>query len=140
MGLTKKIINGVGKMGKAFTTENNIANGGGLSSILVPRKLNLKGGVAAIGVVGGATVISEGFKGNSRARMGKISYGDGMARMTDSFNSGVVGAMHQASGGDPEVFSDMASGVLKSPTLSGRIDDFGANPGMISALYNMGGR
>lgn len=142
-GLTKKIISGLGSglwsAGKSMVKPNTIADGGGLSSLLVPVKVNKRGGLAAISVVGGASLISNGATGNSKARMGAISYGDGMARMTDSFTTGGVEAMRRVSGGDYEAFSEMAGEALQSPTLAGQIDDFGANPGMIAALYGMGG-
>lgn len=138
-GMTKKILSGLGSAGKSMIKPNNIANGGGLSSLLMPIKVNKRGGVAAIGLVGGVSLISNGASGNSKARMGTISYGDGMARMTDSFTTGGVEAMRRASGGDYEVFSEMAGDALQSPTLVGQLDDFGANPGMIAALYGMNG-
>ncbi len=138
-GLTKKALSGLWSAGKNLTKPNNMSNGGGLSSIFVPRKVNFGGGMAAVGVVGGASLISNGATGNSKARMGAISYGDGMARMTDSFTTGGVEAMRRASGGDYEAFSEMAGDALQSSTLAGQIDDFGANPGMIAALYGMGG-
>lgn len=139
-GMKKKIIEGLGKAGKDFTKPNTVENGGGLSALLVPRKLNAKGGLALMGAATGGILISEGARGNSRARAGTISYGDSMARMTNSFNTGVVDAMQRSSGGDYEEFSEMAKDVLQSPSALTQLDDFGANPGMISALYNMGGK
>ncbi len=134
MGIAKKVLKG---FGSTFTTENTIANGGGLSSLLVPRKLNKKGGALLVGAVGAATMVQEGAKGNSKAKIGRVSYGESMSRMTGVFGTGAAQAMRSASGGDYEVFSDMASGVLESPNLVTQLDDFGANPAMISALYNM---
>lgn len=135
-GMTKKILK---TLGKEFTTANNIANGGGLSSIAVPRKLSTTGGFALMGAATLGIGGYEAVKGNSKARTGVISYGEGMSRMTNTFNTGVTEAMQRVSDGDYEVYSDMAKGVLDSGSLSGLIDDFGANPGMIAALYNMGG-
>ena len=57
--------------------------------------------------------------------------------MTKSFNTGSVSAMHKASKGNYAAFSDMAEEVVNHTGLS--IDDYGASPALISALYNMGG-
>ena len=48
--------------------------------------------------------------------------------------------MHRVSGGNPGIFSDFAEEVVSSPGVTGKIDDYGATPELISALYNMGGR
>ena len=138
-GLKKKILNGLGSFGKTLIQPNNMDNGGGLSSIFVPVKVTKRGGAVAVGAVAAVSMIGNGASENSKNRMGEISYGDGMARMTDAFNNGSVEAMKRASGGDYEAFSEMAGEALKSPSLVGQIDDFGANPGMIAALYGMGG-
>jgi hypothetical protein len=82
----------------------------------------------------------EGLSQRNKAMLGKVSYADGPARMTNSFTSGVVDAMHKASDGNPAVFADMASSVVKGPGMTGAIETYGATPELISALYNMGGR
>lgn len=138
-GMTKRILKGLGSLGKSMTQPNNMDNGGGLSSIFVPRKVNLKGGRAAVGVITTASLISGGASARSKSKMGEISYGDGMARMTDAFNTGGVEAMKRISHGDYEAFSEMAGDALQDTSLTSKIDDFGANPGMIAALYGMGG-
>ena len=125
------------EVGEALTKPNTIENGGGLSSLLIRRRLNATGGMAVVGTVGAVTLASEGIKGHNRATLGRVSYGEGMARMTNSFTTGVVPAMKRASGGNYEVFSDMAEEVVTHPMS---LDDYGASPALISALYNMGGR
>lgn len=140
MAMESKILKGVKTVGKALTSSNTIENGGGLSSLIVRRKFNTAGGLTAVGIVGGATLVSEGLKGHNRAKLGRVSYGDGPARMTNSFTTGAVQAMKRASGGNYAAFSDMAEEVVASPGLTGMIDDYGASPELISALYNMGGR
>jgi hypothetical protein len=129
-GLAKGILN-------TFTMPNKMDNGGGFSSLLIRRRLNPVGGLTVMGVAGGAALFNEGLKGRNRAALGRVSYSDGMARMTSSFTSGAVPAMYRASGGNYEVFSDMAKSVVTTP---GSIDDYGASPALISALYGMGGR
>ena len=142
MAMAKKVLNTLGKVGKALTTENNIANGGGWSSILIPRKANGKG-VAVLAV--GGTVLgmgNEGLKARNTNKMGRISYMDGPARMTKSYTSGAIPAMMQASNGNYAAFSDMAEEVVSghSNVFGSVLDDYGANPAMIASLYGMGGR
>ena len=140
--MAKKVLNTLGKVGKALTTENNIANSGGLSSVLIPRKVNAKG--LAVVAVGGTALSfgNEGLKARNTNKMGKISYMDGPARMTKSYTSGAIPAMMQASNGDYAAFSDMAEEVVSghNNVFGSILDDYGANPAMIASLYGMGGR
>ena len=142
MAMTKKALNTLGKIGKALTTENNIANGGGLSSVLIPRKVNGKG--LAVVAVGGTALSfgNEGLKARNTNKMGRISYMDGPARMTKSYTSGVIPAMMQSSNGNYAAFSDMAEEVVSghNNVFGSVLDDYGANPAMIASLYGMGGR
>lgn len=137
MAIQNKTLQGAKSIVKALTKPNTIENGGGLSSLLIRRRVNTAGGLTVIGAVGAATLANEGIKGRNRAVLGRVSYSDGMARMTNSFTTGAVPAMMKASGGNYEVFSDMAEEVVKAPFA---LDDYGASPALISALYNMGGR
>ena len=138
---TKEVEEGFFKKAfNAITRENKIEEGGGLSSIIIPRQLN-SGGVAL--VAGGAALLSlgkTGFKVHNTAKMGRVSYTDGPARMTNSFTSGAVSAMRQASGGDYVKFADMAEDIVNGPLGYGRLETYGATPELISALYGMGGR
>lgn len=137
MATQSKVLSGAKAIGKALTKPNTIENGGGLSSLLIRRRLNTAGGLTAVGVVGAVTFGSEGVKAHNTAKLGKVSYSNGMARMTNSFTTGAVPAMMKASGGNYAAFSDMAEEVV---TARMSIDDYGASPALISALYNMGGR
>lgn len=131
-GMVKKAIN-------TFTKPNVMSEGGGLSSLLIRRRVNAKG--AAV-IIGGATVISagnEGFKSHNISKAGRITYGGGPQRMTNSFTSGAVPAMMRASGGNYAAFSDMAEEVVQSKSIAGAIDTYGVTPNMIASLYNMGG-
>lgn len=135
MKMVTKTLKG---LGKAFTTPNTIENGG-LSALLVPRKVNAAG--AGL-IVGGSFFFNagkEGVKGRNKAALGPVSYSGGPARMTQSFVSGSVQAMHDVSGGNYAAFSDMAGGVMAGSTVGGKIENYGATPELISALYNMGG-
>ena len=137
MAIQNKVLQGAKSLGMALTKPNTIENGGGLSSLLIRRRVNTAGGLAITGAVGAVMLTNEGVKGHNVATLGRISYSDSMARMTNSFTTGAVPAMKRASGGNYEVFSDMAEEVV---TKSMSIDDYGASPALISALYNMGGR
>ena len=142
MAMAKKALNTLGKVGKTLTTENNIANGGGLSSLIMPRKVNGKG-LAVLAIGGTALGIgNEGLKARNINKMGKISYMDGPARMTKSYTSGAIPAMMQSSNGNYAAFSDMAEEVINGHNniFGSVLDDYGANPAMIASLYGMGGR
>lgn len=128
------------EVGETFTKSNTIKNGGGVSSLLIPRQVNAAGGLAIVGIAGGITLTSEGIKGRNRATLGKIKYGDGPARMTSSYTSGAVQAMKRVSGGNYAAFSDMAEEVVTHGSIARQIENYGATPELISALYHMGGR
>lgn len=136
MAMQSKALKGIGK---ALFTPNTIANGGGLSSILIPYNTTVLGTVAAVGAIGMASMGAEGVKGHNRIKMGKVSYGGGPARMTGSFTSGAVEAMNNAADGNYQVFSDMASHVINKGGY-GKLETYGATPELVSALYGMGGR
>lgn len=137
--MTKKILK---EAVETFTSPNTIANGGGLSSLLIPRRVNAKG--AAI-LIGGAAVLTtgkEGLKARNVNKMGKISYMDGPARMTQSYTTGAVQTMMKASNGNYKAFSDMAEEVVNGHMnpIGAVLDDYGATPAMVASLYGMGGR
>ena len=136
----KKLANGAKKMFKSLTVENNISDGGGLSSLIIPRQVNGKG----IAVIAGASTLlslkDTGIKTRNKTKMGRVSYGDGPARMTSSFTTGAVDAMKRASGNNPQVFSEMAQDVVTGSGIGGKLETYGATPELISSLYNMGGR
>lgn len=136
----KKLASGAKKIFKSLTVENNLKNDGGWSSLLVPRQVNGKG----IAVIAGASTIlslgDAGIKTRNKTKMGKVSYGDGPARMTSSFTTGAVDAMKRASGNNPQVFSEMAQDVVTGSGIGGKLETYGATPELISSLYNMGGR
>ncbi len=136
----KKLANGAKKVFKSLTVENNLKNDGGWSSFIVPRQVNGKG----IAVITGATALftlgDTGIKTRNKTKMGRVSYGDGPARMTSSFTTGAVDAMKRASNNNPQVFSEMAQDVVTGSGIGGKIETYGATPELISSLYNMGGR
>lgn len=136
----KKLANGAKKMFKSLTVENNISDGGGWSSLIIPRQVNGKG----IAVIAGASTLlslgDTGIKTRNKTKMGRVSYGDGPARMTSSFTTGAVDAMKRASDNNPQVFSEMAQDVVTGSGIGGKIETYGATPELISSLYNMGGR
>ena len=136
----KKLASGAKKIFKSLTVENNLKNDGGLSSLLIRRQVNGKG----IAVIAGASTLlslgDTGIKTRNKTKMGKVSYGDGPARMTSSFTTGAVDAMKRASGNNPQVFSEMAQDVVTGSGIGGKLETYGATPELISSLYNMGGR
>lgn len=137
MAMQNKALKAVGKI---LTEPNTIANGGGLSSLLIPRRFTPLGAGVALGGIGAISMANVGIQARNKALMGKVSYGAGPARMTGSYTSGAVNAMHRASGGNYAVFSDMAEEVVKGGGMMGSIETYGATPELVASLYHMGGR
>ena len=138
-GMTKKILK---EAVETFTSSNTIANGGGLSSLLIPRRVNAKGAAVLIGGAAVLTTGKEGLKTRNVNTTGKISYMDGPARMTQSYTTGAVQTMIKASNGNYEAFSDMSEEVVNGHMnpIGAVLDDYGATPAMVASLYGMGGR
>lgn len=121
-------------------TESRTISEGGLTALVVPRQLNPVG----LGIAMVAMPVAGFGKGavdtHSRASMGRISYDSGMARMTSNFQTNAVPAMMEASHGNYSTFSGMAQNVVTRPGLLNKVQDHGATPDMIAALYHMGGK
>ena len=133
MAMMKKAV-------KAMTTPNNIQNGGGLSSLLIPVKASPLGVGTILAGMTGYGIVKETVSAKNRAKMGKITYSGGPARMTGQFTSGIPEAMLRSSGGNPQVLSEMVSNTMQGDGLAGAIETYGVTPNFISALYGMGGR
>lgn len=127
MAMMKKAV-------KAMVEPNTIQDGG-LSALLMPVKASPLGVGVILGGMTGLGLANQAFQQHNKSKMGKISYGGGPARMTGSFTSGAVPAMHRASGGNYQVFSDMASHVMNEGS---EIQNYGVTPQFVSALYGMG--
>lgn len=131
MSMKKKIIN-------AFT----IPNTSPLNSKIAPRALNKRGAAIFMSGVAGVVFADEGLKAHNRNKLGRIGYEEGPARMIRPHTTKAVSAMMNASQGNYQAFADMANETVKSNhnIVGNLLDDYGANPQLISALYNMGGR
>ena len=136
MGMAKKVL---GAVGKSLTTPNDM---GIIGPAVLPRRLNAGGAFLFMGGVGAVGLTNAGIKSHNRGQYGRVSYNDGMARMTNSFTTGAVPAMMEASGGNYAVFADMAEDVVKGHGnfVGKAFDDYGADASLISAIYGMGGR
>lgn len=150
MGLVNATLKGgawtASKLGNAFGRFTDTERGatwfsrpsrGISSSEFVPRIATARGAGVVTALALGAEFVGDVISGASGHSLGKVSYADGMSKMTKPFTTGVVEAMHEASQGNYEIFSDMAEEVIKPKNLLSKVDDFGANPRFISALYNM---
>ena len=137
MAMMNKVLGAAKTAAKPFFSPNDPTERG-LTGLLVPYKFSGLGLGVAIGapIVGavGASMLSA----SNRAAIGRVTYQPTMARMVGGDNTGAVEAMKRASGGNYKVFSEMAEGVVSRDGITGIIEDYGANPAMISALYNMG--
>lgn len=139
MAMKKRMLKGIKGVGKVLTEPNRIDNGGGLSSLLIPRRFNMAGTAVVMGSLGTLSMGSTMLEARNKAVMGKVSYG-AQARMTKAYTSGAVDAIHRASGGNYAVFSDMADDIVKGESLMGSIETYGATPELVASLYHMGGR
>jgi hypothetical protein len=133
--MNNKVLKGLGRV----LLEDNPVSEGGLSAHLIKKRFSPAGVGVAMGTVGAINLINVGVQGRNKSVMGRVSYNPGLARMTGSYTSGAVQAMHRASGGNREIFSDMAEEVVRGKDVISNIETYGATPELISALYNMGG-
>ena len=130
MAMVKKVFN-------ALTEPNTIDKGGGLSSLLVPRKVNALGTALALG---GMTIFSTGkevYKARNQMKTGTVKYLGGPARMTKSFTSGAVQGMNRMAKGDYMAFSDMAEEAMTNTGIYGNLENYGVTPQFVSAVYGM---
>ena len=130
MGMVKKVFN-------AVTTTNTIESGGGLSSLLVPRKMNALGSVLTLGGMAMFGTGKEVYKARNQMKTGTVKYLGGPARMTHSFTSGAVQSMNKVARGDYAAFSDMAEEAMTNTGVYGAIENYGVTPQFISAVYGM---
>lgn len=137
MAMVNKILDAGKAVGSVLLEPNDPAQRG-LTGLFIPKlsKVGLGIGIAApMAMSLGATFLSA----SNRAAVGRVTYQPGLARMVGGTNTGAVEAMKRASQGDYGVFSEMAEKVVSNGSFTSFIDDYGASPALISALYNMGG-
>lgn len=102
---------------------------------------------ALVGGAVGVTLVKEGLGAHNERQLGRITYGDGPARMTSSFTSGTIDAINRASNGNEAVRNQLWLNAMKTgpadlskgQALFHAIDNYGVDGAFISALYNMGG-
>lgn len=125
-------------MGFWFKPNKTFAEGGGLTSILIPKQLG-KGGVAVgMGVLGVGAVAEQAFASHNRLKAGPIRYGGGPARMTNQFSSGMVEAINNATD-DPAIKADMINHIMHNRTdgALSNLEQHGINQDFMNAFYGM---
>ena len=124
-------------MGLIFENNQTFQEGGGLTSVLLPKRLTKFGVGLGIGVGTAASMGTEMFKMHNQMKVGKVTYQGGPQRMTDNFNSGAIEAIANVTD-DPKIQQEMISKVLKnSDSLYGNIEEFGVDGAFLSAFYGM---
>lgn len=124
----------------AFLTNNIPFNeGGGLTSVLIPKRLTKAGIGSMFALSGAASIGKEMFIASNIRKMGPVSYTGGPARMTNSFDSGAIQAIKQATK-DPNVQQDMLRKILKSSNdgIIKNLEEYGVDGQFLSAFYGMG--
>ena len=125
-------------MGVLFKKNLTFAEGGGLTSKLVPYQLTKTGIGVGMGLTGAASLGSEMLANRNRMRMGPITYTGGPARMTNNFSSGAIEAIQEATN-DPAVRADMLKRILHTDDgIINNIEEFGVDSSFLSAFYGMG--
>ena len=125
-------------MGILFKKNLTFAEGGGLTSKLVPYQLTKTGIGVGMGIGSAAALGSEMLANRNRMRMGPITYTGGPARMTNNFSSGAIEAI-QESTNDPAVRADMLKRILHTDDgIINNIEEFGVDSSFLSAFYGMG--
>ena len=125
-------------MGVLFKKNLTFAEGGGLTSKLVPYQLTKTGIGVGMGLTAAASLGSEMLANRNRMRMGPITYTGGPARMTNNFSSGAIEAIQEATN-DPAVRADMLKRILHTDDgIINNIEEFGVDSSFLSAFYGMG--
>ena len=125
-------------MGIFFKPNRTIAEGGGLTSKIVPYQLTKVGIGAGIGLSGAASLGKEMFIQHNKMKMGPISYTGGPDRMTHNVTSGAIEAIDKITN-DPEVKADMLRKIAHtSDGIVNNLEEYGVDSEFISAFYGMG--
>ena len=125
-------------MGILFKKNLTFAEGGGLTSKLVPYQLTKTGIGVGMGLTGAASLGSEMLANRNRMKMGPITYTGGPARMTNNFSSGAIEAIQEATN-DPAVRADMLKRILHTDDgIINNIEAFGVDSSFLYAFYGMG--
>ena len=125
-------------MGILFKKNLTFAEGGGLTSKLVPYQLTKTGIGVGMGIGSAAALGSEMLANRNIMKMGPITYTGGPARMTNNFSSGAIEAIQEATN-DPAVRADMLKRILHTDDgIINNIEEFGVDSSFLSAFYGMG--
>ena len=125
-------------MGVFFQPNRTVAEGGGLTSKVVPYQLTNAGIIAGFGVGAAASLGTEMLRQRNRVKMGPVSYEGGPARMTHNVTSGAVEAIRDVTH-DPAIQADMLKKMLRTSDdgIINNIDEFGVDAEFVSAFYGM---
>ena len=110
------------------------------SGDLLPRIISGEGAAVVGGTMIGASVISNGVKARNNAKIGKVVYGDGPDRMTQSFTTGVVPAINRIAKNNYGAFSELTESAIEGTTntsITHKLEDYGVNDKFVSAFYGM---
>lgn len=125
-------------MGIFFQPNRTIAEGGGLTSKIIPYQLTKTGVAVGFGAGAAAALGTEMLRQHNRMKMGPVSYEGGPARMTHNVTSGAVEAIREVTN-DPAVQADMLKKMVRTDDgILNNIDEFGADTEFVSAFYGMG--
>lgn len=106
----------------------------GWSRKFIPKVANAKLGLPIMGAAAVGTIGYEGVKSRNSNKLGYVSYQDGPARMTSSQTTGALQVAR--SQGSREGFEGIAKAAMKTESLAGKINDFGATGDLVFALHN----
>ena len=125
-------------MGLFFQPNRTVAEGGGLTSKIIPYQLT-KTGIAAGFAIGGAAALgTEMLRQHNKIKMGPVSYEGGPDRMTHNVTSGAVEAIKEVTD-DPAVQADMLRKMTRTDDgIINNMDEFGVDSEFVSAFYGMG--
>ena len=124
-------------MVKKMIEPNTIADGGGLSSLLIPVKASPLGvGVITAGIWG-ASAVGDIVAGQNKKKLGRVSYQGRPARMTSGVPTQITNGIARASKGNPELAAGMIEEVMTNTSIIGKIENYGVTPQFVSAFYGM---
>ncbi len=124
-------------MGIFFEPNITFAEGGGITSKIIPYRLTKVGIGAGFGIGAAASLGSEMLKNHNRLKMGPVKYTGGPDRMTHNVTSGAVEAISKANISPQEKQAELTRMMRSKDTVIGNLEEYGVNEQFMSAFYGM---
>lgn len=120
-----------------FTDNLSFAQGGGLTSRIIPKVFDKPGIALGFGLTQGAVVGRNLLAQHNKLKAGPMTYTGGPAKMTSNFDSGAVEAIMKSTN-DPETRADIVRHMLRSQeTILENVREYGIDEEFMNSFYGM---